>query len=183
MNEYVNPENGLVYCHFKAQYILSIRDKVQPPPRIFIETGTHVGTTTLQMVDYFDIIHTIELKEPEFRGVQKIIDEKGISNITQYLGDSRTYLPKIIENINEPCVFWLDAHWHQSTAPLMENLESISQHSIKNHLILVDDVRQLRMWGCPMLEKTLQYCKDKFPQHHIYAENDIIHIVPENRYE
>lgn len=53
-----------------------------------------------------------------------------------------------IKDIDEPMMFWLDAHYsdpmssfYKSLCPILEELEAIKKHHIKTHVILVDDVR------------------------------------------
>ena len=63
-------------------------------------------------------------------------------------GDSGVELPKIIQNCVSPITFWLDAHYCADNAeigelwsPIKAELEAIGKHSIKNHIILIDDFR------------------------------------------
>jgi hypothetical protein len=52
----------------------------------------------------------------------------------------------LIEDIHEPVTFWLDAHICPArtdggkNCPLIEELEQIKQHPVKNHIILIDDM-------------------------------------------
>ena len=62
-------------------------------------------------------------------------------------GDSQSLLPTILEKINEPAFFWLDAHYSggetsfaKEHSPIEYELKSILDHHIKNHVILIDDV-------------------------------------------
>jgi hypothetical protein len=63
-------------------------------------------------------------------------------------GDSVQVLPKILQNIKEVVVFWLDGHWSMGDTakgpldvPLLHELDAISKHPIKNHILLIDDIR------------------------------------------
>lgn len=53
----------------------------------------------------------------------------------------------MIAEIDEPITFWLDAHAGNSAtagriyAPLLHELEIIGAHKIKDHVILIDDIR------------------------------------------
>jgi len=60
--------------------------------------------------------------------------------------DSVEGLKELLPTINEPCCFWLDAHAGASKyargpkdVPLLDELEVISNHHIKNHIIAIDD--------------------------------------------
>ena len=59
-------------------------------------------------------------------------------------------MKEVLNGINQPCVFWLDAHYcgemvgveiGPKWCPLTEELEAIKNHSVKTHTILVDDMR------------------------------------------
>jgi hypothetical protein len=60
--------------------------------------------------------------------------------------DSVIGLKKLLQQIDEPCCFWLDAHVGAAKyargpkdVPLLDELEVISTHHIKNHIIAIDD--------------------------------------------
>ena len=55
-------------------------------------------------------------------------------------------MKELLPTINEPCCFWLDAHAGASKyargpkdVPLLDELEVIANHHIKNHIIAIDD--------------------------------------------
>ena len=55
-------------------------------------------------------------------------------------------LKNVLENLNETACFWLDAHSGaqqyakgNQDVPLLTELEHIKNHSIKNHIIAIDD--------------------------------------------
>ena len=64
-------------------------------------------------------------------------------------GDSGKELEVLLQTkISDPVTFWLDAHYCADGAalpdkwtPLKEELKSIHNHAVKNHIILVDDFR------------------------------------------
>ena len=54
----------------------------------------------------------------------------------------------LFQNVNEPCLFWLEGHYSvENTAknvkeiPIMEELKQICDHPVKNPVILIDDAR------------------------------------------
>jgi hypothetical protein len=53
-------------------------------------------------------------------------------------------LKDILGTINERALIWLDAHADNEPNPLFAELEAISGHLIKDHIIMIDD---RRMWG------------------------------------
>ena len=49
-------------------------------------------------------------------------------------------IPNIIHDIDEKITFWLDGHEFYQI-PLLEELIAIKNHKIKDHIIMIDDVR------------------------------------------
>lgn len=54
----------------------------------------------------------------------------------------------VIKNINSSITFWLDGHYSgydtaqgDENNPILKELEQIKKHHIKNHTILIDDIR------------------------------------------
>jgi hypothetical protein len=115
----------------------------------FIETGSYQGDGINSAIESgFKTIISIEIT-PQYYGLckEKYKDNKGVIIV---LGDSSKVLKNIINKINQPITFWLDAHHCSSTAlyskdagwfALRQELEIIKQHHIKNHTILIDDWR------------------------------------------
>jgi hypothetical protein len=100
------------------------------------------------------------------------------------LGNSSKVLPKIIKEIEEPCLFWLDAHYSEGITvkgdketPIMEELNHIFSHSIKDHVILIDDARCFTgINDYPSIEELKHFVLNKFPKHRFNVKDDIIRI-------
>lgn len=119
--------------------------------RIFIETGTYLGDgVKTALKSGFMFVISIELDRKRYLEAEKIF--KQYHNVILLYGDSSTILPKLMKRIHEPCTFWLDAHYcgealelnitiSEKWCPLSEELEAIQNHSVKNHTILIDDMR------------------------------------------
>ena len=63
-------------------------------------------------------------------------------------GDSGVVLPELLRRISEPALFWLDAHYStgetvrgELDTPIEQELKAILNHSVRNHVILIDDAR------------------------------------------
>lgn len=110
--------------------------------RYFIETGTYEGDTVLMAVqEGFEKVFSIELNENRYIAAVKRFENEPKVKIVK--GDSSIELPAIIKDLNSLIFFWLDAHLDGPVnAPLFEELNAILQHPIKNHTILIDDVRR-----------------------------------------
>jgi hypothetical protein len=111
--------------------------------RLFIETGTAGGQGVFTaLLSGFEEIHSIELlKELYDTSIRRIGNRY---NVHLYLGDSASMLTRILPEIHEPALFWLDAHFGDrpsDNCPILRELEAIATHPIKTHTILIDDVR------------------------------------------
>lgn len=89
-----------------------------------------------------ELIHTDEI-DNEFDYVGNYFNQR----LTLFCGDSAIILSDILEFVNEPCCFWLDAHagsmkygGDPKNVPLFRELEIIKNHPVKNHIIAIDDV-------------------------------------------
>lgn len=111
----------------------------------FVETGTYLGSTTKAVKDTFSKIFTIELDKLLYKRAQQKF--KKYPHITIIQGDSAKVVFKLLKKITAPTLFWLDAHYSKGITakgevetPINEELNSIFNHKIKNHIILIDDV-------------------------------------------
>lgn len=112
----------------------------------FVETGTMVGGSIQYAIEAgFKNIYSVEANPSYFDISQKCFRDN--KDVHLYLGESQNLLPNMIALIKEQIVFWLDAHtqWDaykiECPDPLMQELEIIREHPIKNHIILIDDWR------------------------------------------
>ncbi|MGE5438078.1 MAG: hypothetical protein ACM3O3_12770 [Syntrophothermus sp.] len=116
--------------------------------KVFIETGSYKGDGIEKALEAgFDKIISIEIT-PEYYElcVEKFKDNE---NVKIYLGDSVKLLSDILNDINEPVVLWLDAHYTEPTTlygdkmcPVLDEINIIKEHAKKyNDIILIDDMR------------------------------------------
>lgn len=119
--------------------------KIGNQHRILIESGSWDGTFVESVRTKYDHVHTIEIIESLYNNCNERF--KNVDNVTCHFGDSPAVLKEILKDINEPVIFWLDAHWQGhnqpegTKAPLLSELEVIKTHHIKTHTIMIDDVR------------------------------------------
>jgi hypothetical protein len=159
--------------------------------RIFIETGTSSGDGVVAALNAgFPIIHSIELSNHYYVMTQKLFAKE--KSVHLHFGNSLDILPQLLKNINEPCTFWLDAHQCGGEAAgkleeiiLMDELEIIHDHHIKEHTIIIDDMRLVRNksmeWKCfPYTQEDIEYVMHQInPKYKIHyefgvVENDIL---------
>ena len=115
--------------------------------KTFIETGTAYGDTIRSVRKLFKKIYSVELDPHLF--YYSWCDFFKYFNITVICGDSPRALKRILKDIDEPCLFWLDAHWSGGVTargkvdtPVIDELKAISK-SKYNHVILIDDCMHL----------------------------------------
>lgn len=107
----------------------------------YIETGTDNGVSLEKAINsgYKNII-TIDILECAH--TRKKFESN--SNVKFVKGSSSEVLWDLIKDINSQIVFYLDAHICGDEAkdlPVLSELDTIAKHHIKNHIIILDDVR------------------------------------------
>lgn len=157
---------------------------------VFVETGSYMG----HGIDYalqagFRNIYSIELSTKYFEfcinkystweTVKKdpdlVVYTKEGMFINLVRGDSGIILYDVISKIDKKITFWLDGHYSGgdtamgiSASPIFLELDSIKKHTLKNHTILVDDLRDLNV--PPILDKI----KEINPSYRFIYEEGII---------
>lgn len=129
----------------KQQLVKQYADKFPRP--IFIETGTYTGHMVYAMLNRFDQIYSIELDHALAERAKMQFVGYGRVHILE--GESGRILPDLLADIQEPCLFWLDAHYSGgSTAkgphetPIIQELNCILNHdAADHHVVLIDDAR------------------------------------------
>lgn len=116
--------------------------------KIFIETGTADGDGVATALSAgFDEIYSIELNPVLFEKCKERFKDN--KNVYLICGSSEEELPQILENINNPFVLWLDAHWsggdyigEMMDVYLPKELSSIKKYSEKfnDSAIMIDDM-------------------------------------------
>jgi len=109
---------------------------------IFIETGTYVGEGIKVALDVgFKKIYSIEIDKDYFEENLKRFENNKKVNLIK--GDSRKKLLGILRQIQEPATIWLDAHTAFDT-PIIEELKALQRCPIKDHTILIDDIKDIK---------------------------------------
>lgn len=124
---------------------------------VFIETGTCYGRSVTAAIEAgYNTIKSVEAKDEYYLHCVELFKDKA-NSVSLFKGKSIDHLPKMLEGIDKPAVFWLDAHvsgeasagyedwkakgeesdFHQHTA-LKKELAIVLNHR-KDHIILIDD--------------------------------------------
>lgn len=117
------------------------------PNEYFVETGTSDGSGLAKaLLVGFKELRSIEI-DPLLaaKAKQRFSNNR---NIKILCGDSAKDLWELIKDIEAPITFWLDGHnvfpvVGKKNCPLLEELDQIKNHPIKNHTILIDDMHCL----------------------------------------
>jgi len=149
---------------------------------ILVETGTYLGGMINAMKDSFDEIYSIELDPSLYIKAKKMF--VNIKNIHIIQGDSSKVLSKLLALIDQPCLFWLDAHYSGGitakadlNTPIMIELKFIFSHKIKGHVILIDDARCFTgQEDYPTIRALKEFVMKNRPDYLFEVKNDIIRI-------
>lgn len=148
-----------------------------------IETGTFEGDMISAVKKRFKTIHSIELDHTLYEKSAKRFSE--YSDIHLHCGDSGVVLPQILNDIGEPCLFWLDAHYSggitakgETETPIMKELKIIFDHPLfEKHLILIDDARCFNGTGdYPAIDRVKEYVLKRSGKCGFTVFQDIIRI-------
>ena len=170
---------------YKHKLIRDIANRFET--RVLIETGTNSGNTVVACLRSFDTIYSIELFDPLYEKATKRFAHSPKVKLSH--GDSAIELPRILNDLKQPALFWLDAHYSgEGTAqadidtPVVQELNIILEHPIKNHVILVDDARLFDGTnGYPTIESCRLAVLNFLPGHKLEVENDVIIITPQEK--
>jgi hypothetical protein len=134
----------------------------------FIETGTFWGAMTDAIGRTGVRVDSIELDDRFFARARRVFADR--PNITIHHGDSATVLPTLLETLDEPALFWLDAHYSgpgtarsELDTPISVELGAILRHA-RPHVILIDDARHfLGVDGYPRLGQLVEAVAARAP--------------------
>lgn len=150
---------------------------------VLVETGTFMGDMVEAQKKRFRKIFSIELGVDLFnKAIKRFHNDK---NVTIVQGDSGKVLPKILLEINEPAIFWLDGHYSagitakgEKECPIFEELNAIFDSKKFNHILLIDDARCFIGQGdYPTIAQLTEYIKSQDEKYQVEVKHDIIRFV------
>lgn len=150
---------------------------------VLVETGTYQGAMIHATHSRFKEIYSIELSS-ELHQRAKIMFAH-LPHVHLIQGDSAVELGNLVQYLDRPCLFWLDAHYSGGITargiedtPIMAEMNYITKHSIKKHVVLIDDARCFNGSSYPHLDQLKQYVTNQRPDLSLSIHEDIIRIVP-----
>ena len=153
--------------------------------RVLVETGTNFGQTVSSAIGTFETIYSIELDEALWKHASQRFAHR--ADVRLRRGDSARELQGILDELREPALFWLDAHYSgdgtargDQDSPIMQELASIAAHQVRAHAILIDDARLfVGRDGYPSIEDCRAAVKRWWPAHGYDVSDDVIRVLPE----
>jgi hypothetical protein len=150
----------------------------------FVETGTCLGAMLDAVKGCFKKIYSIELDKALFENAE--IRFRPYKHIRLLQGDSSALLSMVLQDLQQPCLFWLDAHYSggftakgEIETPVLKELESVFQHPTPGHAILIDDARCFTgEHDYPTIEELRRFVLARWPDAAFRVEDDIIRIHP-----
>jgi len=157
--------------------------------QVLVETGTYYGAMVLAMRDQFRKIYSIELDESLFARASRMFCRDLHVSIMQ--GDSAEKLKMILPEIDEPAVFWLDAHYSgpgtaraSHDTPITTELDLILSHPVDGHVILIDDAHDFgRLADYPTIAQVQSSVSKAKPDWSCEMVDNIIRIHPRSASE
>jgi hypothetical protein len=152
--------------------------------KILVETGTYYGDMVEAMRTSFDRLYSIELSRDLYE--MATVRFKGIEHIELIHGDSGVALGRIVAELDQPALFWLDGHYSAGVTakgdkdtPIYEELRHILDGHNRGHVILIDDAR---CFGTdpsyPRIEEIKEFIGSRWPDTEISVQHDTIRITP-----
>ena len=149
---------------------------------VLVETGTYYGEMVAAMKRRFREIYSVEFDSALAQRAQKKFSRWPHIHIIQ--GDSQQAVPELLKSLNRPALFWLDAGYYGwaglqgNKQRLTTELEAILRHSVKGHVILMDDARGLNgQNGAPTVDDLKKRIEAEFPGKSVEVKWDILRIT------
>lgn len=143
-NQYKKIREKFIIPSYEEKRAIILDYKKKNSAALLIETGTFLGDTVEQFKNDFKKIISFELSSELAAKAAKRFENYQHIKIVE--GDSGKLLAKYLEDINEPCIFWLDGHYSSEfflgneyivtakgdkNTPVIEELKAVLSHRVK----------------------------------------------------
>ena len=152
--------------------------------RVFVETGTFAGEMINAVLGRFDRIFSIELDDQWYaKAVGRFAARR---DVTLLHGDSSTRLREVLAGLQEPALFWLDAHYSGPVtargpldSPIVQELDAIAAHPVRGHVVLIDDMRDFNgSGGYPDAGALAAELRERHPGDVVEIRDDVLRWYP-----
>lgn len=113
--------------------------------RTFVESGTNRARTAVWAAGQFPSVVSIEAQRDLYEAASSAYGDR--KSLRFLHGDSGELLAKVLAELSEPAILWLDAHWCgaetygiEAECPLLKELAAVNESRL-DHVILIDDAR------------------------------------------
>lgn len=149
--------------------------------KTLVETGTYKGQMVKAMKNKFYKIFSIEIGDELYKKAAE--NFSGDKHVKIIHGDSGSILEELAVKIQEPAVFWLDAHYSggdtargPKDTPARDELEIILDRN-QDDVILIDDARDFNGTNSyPTVSDIELLVSKKKPNYSVEVKKDIIRI-------
>ncbi len=148
-----------------------------------VETGTYYGEMIAAVGKHFQRIYSIELDAR----LAKLAQQRFLGNAQVQIieGDSHEIVPRLLQRIDERCLWWLDAGYCGWVGELGNpnrlgsELNSILSDRRFNHTVLMDDADGVNgKGGSPTLDELIASIRSNYPDRQVQVARNIIRITP-----
>jgi hypothetical protein len=146
--------------------------------RVMVETGTNLGQMIAAMLPLMDHIYSIEMADWNYQRALRRFG--GNPKVHMVQGESGRTMPRVLRDIRQPCLFWLDAHNFDQETPIREELKAIVEHGVLGDVVLVDDSKWFDGRNqYPTMEWMREFVRRRLPGYGLQDAMHIIRIAPE----
>ena len=163
----------------KLAAILYLADLVGA--KMLVETGSYLGDTVRALRGRFDILASIEIAQELVAPLQK--EFRHDKSVRIILGDSGKELSRLLDEVNLPAIFWLDAHYSggstlgEGYVPIYGELDAIARLAYEKHAILIDDAKDFSgQNGYPTADEVVE--RLRVAGYRVAIVNNMIHAIP-----
>jgi len=150
----------------------------------FVETGTLTGAMVSAMRRVMKEIWSIELDHDLYENAERKFHR--FENIHILEGDSAQVLGKLLGSTQEPCLFWLDAHYSggitacgEQETPVISELKHIIRRNVLGDVILIDDARCFTGHNdYPSIAELESFVRANRPEWELVIASDVIRLTP-----
>jgi hypothetical protein len=150
---------------------------------VLVETGTYRGDMIEAQKKRFKKIISVELGIDFFEKAKDRFKNDG--HVVLRNGNSGVIMPQILDELNEPAIFWLDGHYMpgitekaNKECPVYEELEAILSQKNVNHVLLIDDARLFTgKYDYPTISELVKFVGERNNKYNIEVKYDIIRMT------
>jgi hypothetical protein len=149
----------------------------------FVESGTYLGGTVAFMREYCDQLYSVEYQPHLAKAAQERFAHDPAIHI--FHGDGSHWIPRIVAELREPALFWLDGHFAAGTAragevacPTLAEISAALADTRYPHVLLIDDAHEFKGDdGYPTLDALQQSIHSIRPNVAIEVRNNIVRVT------